>query len=288
MPVPAAWGDISDVAASNSPAGSETVGPNMNAYLQAAFAYCKQLYEGQQNPTAAVTMNSQKLTNLAAGVAGGDAVNMTQLGGYCSLAGGWTVSGAVGFSAGVTFSSAVALNATNTVGTAGSLTVNSGNSQSFTITGTAANSGPHVHLLETTTGGRKYIRCASNQLQVVNANYNGVPLILDDSGNLTVTGNMTAFSDERVKTDWEPVAPDFVDVLATIRSGTFSRTDIKMDRQAGVSAQSLRDLLPEAVPKGGNGMYGVAYGQAAMVACVELAKEVVALRRRLEDLEGGE
>lgn len=274
MPVPAAWGDISDVAASNSPAGSETVGPNMNAYLQAAFAYCKQLYEGQQNPTAAVTMNSQKLINLAAGVAGTDAVNMTQLSGYCILTGGWTVSGAVGFSAGVTFSGAV--------------TVNASTSTSFTITGTAANSGPHINLYETTTGGRKYFRCISNQLQVINAAYNGIPLTLDDLGNLSVTGNMTAFSDERVKTDWEPVAPDFVDVLATIKSGTFSRTDIKMDRQAGVAAQSLRDLLPEAVPKGSDGMYSVAYGQAAMVACVELAKEVVALRRRLEDLEGGE
>jgi len=262
----------------------------MNAYLQAAFAYCKQLYEGQMNPTASVSMNSQKIVNLLAGVAGTDAVNMTQfnagIGGCCLLTGGWTVTGAVGFSAGVTFSSAVALNGVNTVGTAGSLTVNSGSSQSFTITGTAANSGPHVHLFETTTGGRKYIRVASNQFQIINAAYNGVPLILDDAGNLTVTGNMTAFSDERVKTDWEPVAPDFVDSLAKVKSGTFSRTDIKMDRQAGVAAQSLRDVLPEAVPKGGNGMYGVAYGQAALVACVELAKEVVALRRRIEELEG--
>jgi hypothetical protein len=288
MPVPAAWGDISDTAASNSPAGSESVGPNMNAYLQAAFAYCKQLYEGQQNPTGAVPFNGQKITGLANGTASGDGVNFGQLSTYCAIGGGWTVTGAVGFSSGVTFYSAVQMQQQVLVTGAGTVNVTSSNSQAFTVQATGApGSGPHIHLFDAPTGGRKYIRCASNQLQVVNANYNGTPLILDDAGNLTCTGNIIAYSDERVKTDWKPVASDFIDVLATaVKSGTYQRTDIEMDRQAGVSAQDLRNLLPEVVQVNEeDGMLGVAYGQAALVACVELAKEVVRLRTLLESMQ---
>lgn len=285
MPVPVAWGDISDTAASNSPAGSESVGPNMNAYLQAAFAYCKQVYEGQQNPIAAVPFNGQKITGLANGSASGDGVNFGQLSTYCAIGGGWTVTGATGFSGGVTFYSAVQLQQQVLVTGSGTLNVTSANSQGFTVQSPSGTQGPHIHMFDAVSGGRKYLRCASNQFQVVNANYNGVPLICDDAGNLTMTGNVIAYSDERVKTDWEPVATDFIDVLATIKSGTYRRTDVEMDRQAGVSAQDLQNLLPEAVQVNeADGMLGVAYGQAALVACVELAKEVVRLRALLEPL----
>lgn len=105
---------------------------------------------------------------------------------------------------------------------------------------------------------------------------------IDGSGNLTASGNITAFSDERLKTDWKPVASDFLEKLSTIKSGTFRRTDIG-EIQAGVSAQDLQKVLPEAV--GGAAILSVAYGQAALVACVELAKEVLRLRALLEPVK---
>jgi hypothetical protein len=108
----------------------------------------------------------------------------------------------------------------------------------------------------------------------------------DVSGNFTAAGNVTAFSDERYKTNWRSVTSNFVEKLAAVRSGVYDRTDEKI-AQAGVSAQSLQTVLPETVLKDTNGRLSVAYGNAALVACVELAKEVVKLRAEVEALKKG-
>jgi hypothetical protein len=94
-------------------------------------------------------------------------------------------------------------------------------------------------------------------------------------GNFVATGNVTAYSDERLKTDWAPLALNYVGQLANIKSGSFTRID-NGERQVGVSAQSLQTLLPEAVMDSEH--LSVAYGNAAMVSAVELAKEVVSLK----------
>lgn len=107
----------------------------------------------------------------------------------------------------------------------------------------------------------------------------------DGSGNFTATANVTAYSDERYKTNWRPVTPDFVEKLAAVKSGIYDRTDEEVT-QAGVSAQSWREVLPETVLEDESGRLSVAYGNAALVACVELAKEVVALRKELDALKG--
>jgi hypothetical protein len=105
----------------------------------------------------------------------------------------------------------------------------------------------------------------------------------DTSGNFTAAGNITASSDERLKSDWEYMPSDFIERLAAIRSGTYARVDLEDGkRHAGVSAQSLQALLPEAVLESEKGLLSVAYGNAALVACVELAKEVVRLRALVE------
>jgi hypothetical protein len=110
-------------------------------------------------------------------------------------------------------------------------------------------------------------------------------LNVDASGNFTALGNVTAYSDERVKENWESLADDFVDRLAEIKSGTFDRTDIKK-RQAGVSAQSMQKLLPEVVDyHEKEELLSVAYGNAALVSAVELAKDNLKLRARVERLE---
>ncbi|MFM0263334.1 tail fiber domain-containing protein [Paraburkholderia sediminicola] len=105
----------------------------------------------------------------------------------------------------------------------------------------------------------------------------------DTAGNFTAAGNITAFSDERLKTDWADLPFDFIDRLAAVKRGTFTRLD-SGERQVGVGAQSLQQLLPEAVQEV-NDRLAVAYGQAALVACVELAAEVVRLRALLEPVK---
>ena len=90
-------------------------------------------------------------------------------------------------------------------------------------------------------------------------------------------GNVTAYSDERLKKDWETLPTNFVEELAKIKSGTYTRID-SGERQVGVGAQSLQVILKEAVSEKEEYL-GVHYGNAAMASAVELAKEVVNLKR---------
>jgi hypothetical protein len=107
--------------------------------------------------------------------------------------------------------------------------------------------------------------------------------IFRSNSDFIAKGNVTAYSDERLKTDWSDVRAGFVEALAKVKSGTYTRTDTGA-RQAGVSAQSLQTVLPETVLDEGPHL-AVAYGNAAMVSAVELAKEVVDLRNRVAQLE---
>jgi hypothetical protein len=101
---------------------------------------------------------------------------------------------------------------------------------------------------------------------------------LNVAGAIIAAGNITAYSDERLKSNWKTLDKDFVENLAEVLSGTFTRTD-NAQRQAGVGAQSLQKLLPEAVV--GDDILSVAYGNAALVSAVELAKRVVEQDKRI-------
>jgi hypothetical protein len=106
------------------------------------------------------------------------------------------------------------------------------------------------------------------------------------TGDMVAAGNVTAYSDERLKEDWADLPADFVDRLASIKSGTYTRIDTRA-RQAGSSAQAWKELLPEVVSVGGDEdkTLNLAYGNAALVSAVELAKRVVALEARLAAMQ---
>lgn len=113
-------------------------------------------------------------------------------------------------------------------------------------------------------------------------------ITVDASGNLTAPGNISAYSDERLKEGWEEIPPDFVHFLAHVRAGTYQRKAGDGQRYAGVSAQSLQELLPEAVQADAQGFLSVAYGNAALLACVALARELEALRAEVRQLRGAQ
>jgi hypothetical protein len=113
--------------------------------------------------------------------------------------------------------------------------------------------------------------------------YDGANFSLN-GGSFTCSGNVTAYSDERVKTNWRGYGPDFIERLAKVKHGTFDRTDTELT-QDGVSAQSLQELLPYSVMENTEGKLSVSYGNAALVAAVKLAERVVALEARLAALE---
>ncbi len=124
----------------------------------------------------------------------------------------------------------------------------------------------------------------ASSFYVINAANTLYTLSVDQSGNGTFNANVTAYSDERKKTNWRGVGNDFIKNLATLKSGIYDRNDIDLT-QAGVGAQSLQKFFPEVVLADEEGTLSVAYGNAALVACVELAKEIIYLRKRVATLE---
>jgi hypothetical protein len=105
------------------------------------------------------------------------------------------------------------------------------------------------------------------------------------AGSAVFSGNVTSSSDERLKKNWRPVGDDFVTKLAGVKSGIYDRTDIE-STQAGVSAQALEEVLAEVVVTAPDGLKSVNYGNAALVAAIELAKQVVELRKEIAELKG--
>jgi len=101
--------------------------------------------------------------------------------------------------------------------------------------------------------------------------------------DFTCGGNVTAYSDERFKTNWRNLPDNFVDQLAKVKHGVYDRTDENIT-QVGVSAQSLQLILEHAVIENEDGKLSVAYGNAALVAAIKLAERVVALEAKLDAL----
>jgi len=110
---------------------------------------------------------------------------------------------------------------------------------------------------------------------------------VNGAGNSIASGNVTAYSDERLKTNWQSMPENYVSRLAQIKVGIYDRIDGSKLTQVGVGAQSLQTLLPQAVDKSDDemGTLSVNYGSAALASAVELAKYVTALEQRISQLE---
>lgn len=97
------------------------------------------------------------------------------------------------------------------------------------------------------------------------------------AGDFTSQGDVAAYSDERWKTNWRDLSPTFIAELAQVKMGVYDRIDTGAT-QVGVSAQSLRPVMPNAVLESGTGNLSVAYGNAALASCVALAREFVSMQ----------
>jgi hypothetical protein len=111
----------------------------------------------------------------------------------------------------------------------------------------------------------------------------------DTVGNFVANGNVTAFSDARIKTNLK-IIPDALAKTLSLTGYTFDRTDIPEGlRQTGVIAQDVLGVLPEAVIGGPTAedpeaMYSVAYGNMVgllIEAIKELKVEVDELKARV-------
>jgi hypothetical protein len=118
----------------------------------------------------------------------------------------------------------------------------------------------------------------SNEIGFLNSSGNW-SLRCDNGGNVTATGNVTAYSDIRLKKDIELI-PNALDKVLSLRGVTY--TDIESDdRRTGVVAQEVQAVLPEAVHEGDEYL-SVAYGNLVGVL-IESIKE---LEARVRELEG--
>lgn len=104
------------------------------------------------------------------------------------------------------------------------------------------------------------------------------------AAGIAAAGDVTAYSDERLKQNWRDLPADFLERLAQVKMGVYDRKDTG-ETQVGVGAQSLQNALPQSV-RDVNGFLTVAYGNAALASCVLLAREVMNLKAELAALKG--
>lgn len=83
---------------------------------------------------------------------------------------------------------------------------------------------------------------------------------LDMSGNMTVAGDVTAYSDARVKENVKTIENALNKVLS-LRGVSYNRTDSDDKKtKIGVIAQETLEVVPEVVNMDNMGMYNVSYG----------------------------
>jgi len=198
-----------------------------------------------------------------------------------------TVGGTLGVTGAATFSTTVTASFTPSAG--GHLTnktyVDTGDAARLALTGgtmsgnlTISNTTPAVYLTDTD---------GYNFALFNNGNVCGIYRVAagnwanntDTSGNFTAVGNVTAYSDARLKENVVTIR-DAVSLVGRMRGVFFDRID-NGEHSVGVIAQEMQEVLPQVVLDT-DGHLSVAYGNLVGVL-IEAIKE---LSDRVEQLEG--
>jgi len=105
-------------------------------------------------------------------------------------------------------------------------------------------------------------------------------LSIDSSGNATFAGDVTAYSDKRVKENIKTI-DNSLEKVNQLRGVEFNK--IGEDKKSiGVIAQEIEKILPEVVREDDKGMKSVAYGNITGIL-IEAIKELTAKVERLEN-----
>jgi hypothetical protein len=110
---------------------------------------------------------------------------------------------------------------------------------------------------------------------------------VDESQNMTVIGNVTAYSDITLKDNIE-IIPNALNKVTQVSGFTYTRRDLsdKQKRYTGVIAQEIESILPEAVMTDEDGIKSVAYGNVIgllIEAIKELNSNINSLQQQLDD-----
>ena len=118
------------------------------------------------------------------------------------------------------------------------------------------------------------------------SDWGGWAAYADTSGNWTATGNVTAYSDEKLKDNIEPIENP-IGKLKAIQGVTYNRNDIEGNpRQTGVVAQQVERVLPEVVMTNDEGIKTVAYGNMVGLLIEAIKKQQDEIERLRAILEG--
>jgi len=116
----------------------------------------------------------------------------------------------------------------------GSLTVNANDAASYIYMGD-------------TDEGTRAIHNNSNRIGFLKQD-NNWGVYADDNGNWTAVGNVTAYSDERLKENIKTI-PNALETVKKLRGVSFNRKDFA-GKGIGVIAQEIEQVLPEVVVEG--------------------------------------
>jgi hypothetical protein len=125
-----------------------------------------------------------------------------------------------------------------------------------------------------TGGGFAWFQGGSHDNTTNDPGTNGaLAMKLDSTYNLTVSADVTAYSDKRVKTDISKI-DNALEKVCSVNGYTYRRTDTEDERKhTGVIAQEIIKVLPEVVHGSEETTYSVAYGNMVGLL-IEAIKEM--------------
>lgn len=149
-----------------------------------------------------------------------------------------------------------------------------------TLTGNLTISKTAPAVLLTATGGSNFSVLNDGSLCGIYRSSSGSwGFYSDTSGNLTAAGNVTAYSDARLKENVQTIR-DAVNLVGRMRGVFYDRIDTGKPG-VGVIAQEMQEIVPQVVIRNSDDTLSVAYGNLVGVL-IEAVKELSA---RVEALE---
>jgi hypothetical protein len=112
-------------------------------------------------------------------------------------------------------------------------------------------------------------------------------LVLDRSGNLTISGSLTQNSDRRLKTGIEPLEGDILEKLADLRPVRYEFKNQEAHpsgEQIGLIAQDVQKEFPQLVREGSGGMLSLAYPKLTAILLKGVQEQQAELETKKQEI----